>query len=683
MNSHNDSRSGLLASNALIALGVLVIAGALLGQILGLGQGKTFWSKQFLVALGGSVIVILGLSVAPARRQRMLDAWRAYPPVTIGEAVLLGAWIGLVSGFAESLHRETWGWLRTSVSNLMEDRIWIPAATYLLLFSAIGFVLGLIGMIWRGAMRRPLVLFVCVLIGAWGQFLLHKRLDGSAVLVLSAGFAAQFARHPFANGPGFLRLARITLPLLLVLLVALSAGRRAYLAFRESSQIAALPAAKADAPNVLLIVLDTVRRDHVNTYGYDRPEAKTTPTIDALASRSVVFENAQTTSPWTLPSHVAMFTGRYRYQTTAGYLSMLSPDTPTLAELMAEHGYATGGFIGNIGYCSNAWGLGRGFHRYRDFPDKLTMFLSASSIGHFGLNMVYGAFFTEFKRNDAIWVRETFTDWMEGLDGKPFFAFLNFFDAHALYRPRPPYDTMFGKASENEGASSADATQFTATELQELRNSYDGLLRFIDDQLAILVEHLRTTGRLDNTILIVTADHGEQFGEHDLLSHANSLYRPLLDTPLIFHWPARLKPQRIAERVTLREMARTILQLTGAERNPFPGQTLARCFDPTVEVDPAAASPLIAEVNRGIRRPKFEPSSQGDMKSIWFGEMYYILNGDGREELYNLTDDPNEEHNLAEAPEHQEALRRGREGLRQVLRDKTPDVMPPPDKKGG
>ena len=124
------------------------------------------------------------------------------------------------------------------------------------------------------------------------------------------------------------------------------------------------PLPPANSPNVLLIVLDTVRADHLSLYGYERP---TTPNLEQLGKRGIRFDKARATAPWTLPSHASMFTGRWPHELGEKWMTPLRGNFPTLAEYLGDRGYATAGFVANVGYCSQETGLARGFTHYEDY----------------------------------------------------------------------------------------------------------------------------------------------------------------------------------------------------------------------------------------------------------------------------------------------------------------------------
>ena len=256
---------------------------------------------------------------------------------------------------------------------------------------------------------------------------------------------------------GARRIVRVSFPILAGLVGILAAsiwvGDRVK-GWREASR----PLPAAGSPNVLLIVLDSVVADHLSLYGYNRP---TSPTIDELARRGIRFDAAQAAASWTLPSHATMFTGRWPHQLSAGWYTPLDATDPTLAEFLGSEGYATAGFVANQWYCGSDSGLGRGFTVYRDylFP-HLTAFgmavlvkrsvelaapaRSISSVECWRIpgpsrSLKYAAGMFKANRIEATMVDDLFLDWLSsgpaaGRPARPFFAFLNFADAHYPYQ---------------------------------------------------------------------------------------------------------------------------------------------------------------------------------------------------------------------------------------------------------
>ncbi len=187
----------------------------------------------------------------------------------------------------------------------------------------------------------------------------------------------------------------------------------------------------AEAANVLLIVLDTVRAQSLSLNGYER---ETSPQLERLARRGLSFENAISTSPWTLPGHASMFTGRYPHEVSADWSVPLDATFPTLAEVLASNGYATAGFVANVGYCSYEHGLNRGFAYYSDYQFSLGQFILSSSLGRTvassdRLRRISG-YHELLNRRTAENINNDFLHWLSTRGRQPFFAFLNYYDAH-------------------------------------------------------------------------------------------------------------------------------------------------------------------------------------------------------------------------------------------------------------
>ena len=179
---------------------------------------------------------------------------------------------------------------------------------------------------------------------------------------MALGVSARLVPILERHGAAFRRVVLFSSPILAVTLAALAALPWAADRVQQGRERARpIP---PDAPNVLLIVMDTVAADHLALYGYDRP---TSPTIDELARRGIRFDAAQSASSWTLPSHASMFTGRWPHELSVGWRTPLDAAAPTVAEFLRARGYATAGFIANTTYCAADSGLGRGFTVYRDY----------------------------------------------------------------------------------------------------------------------------------------------------------------------------------------------------------------------------------------------------------------------------------------------------------------------------
>ncbi len=405
---------------------------------------------------------------------------------------------------------------------------------------------------------------------------------------------------------------------------------------------------------MLLIVLDTVRAQNLSLYGYAR---STTPELEQLAKAGVVFERALSTSPWTLPSHVSMFTGRFPHEVSADWLTPLDSTYPTLAEVFSASGYVTAGFVANLLYCTYETGLNRGFIHYEDYPISLGMIIQSSWLARLTIDVGLQKITDnrqKLVRKSAAELNEDFLRWLSQKDQRPFFVFLNYFDAHAPYLPPKPFDTQFGP---KRAWPAPPRRTWSPQEIQVAIDAYDGSIAYLDYHLGLLFGELQKRDLLKNTLVIIMSDHGEQFGEHGLFDHGNSLYRPLLHVPLFIAFPSRVPEDiRVHEPVSLRDLPATVMDLVKFEDGPqFPGDSLARYWNGSH--DPSSlATLLLSEVSKGINVGEWQPVSKGDMKSLVVNGLHYIKNGDGREELYDFEIDMNEERNLASSDEGRRVL---------------------------
>ncbi len=399
----------------------------------------------------------------------------------------------------------------------------------------------------------------------------------------------------------------------------------------------------------MLIVLDTVRAKSLGLYGYERA---TSPNLDRFAKSGVVFSHAFSASPWTLPSHGAMFTGRLPHELSGGWMTPIDGTHPMLAEALSSMGYLTAGFIANTTYCPAEFGLARGFSHYEDHLQSISRALMTTSFGAVVSKSLSLQQTHRFGLKSAERVDSDFLRWIDRRDtSRPFFAFLNFYDAHAPYEAPAEFSSRFRSPAPRGDIWSRKLDQWAPAEIRELNDAYDASIAYLDHQLGLLFDELRGRQLLDNTVVIITADHGEQFGEHGLLEHANSLYLPLLHVPLVVVFPNKVPAgTRIETFVSLQDLASTVLTLTGQERaQNFPGTPLVRFWSGTDSASPEASPPFVAEVDTAYDAyPASYPARKGRMRSLFFGTRHYIANeGDKREELYDLSSDFPEQHDLS------------------------------------
>ncbi|MEM7201913.1 MAG: sulfatase [Planctomycetota bacterium] len=635
----------------LLVSGVGLAAAALLADVIGQGDGAFGTRQRVALALAG-LAVAAGTFMLSARLRAW---WRSAAPIRPGQCVLLGIAAGFAVGFVEVGHMLG---IKKGLEGILLRQplafMWMAPLCYAMTLGLVGAVFAFIARLAPSAVHLPAVVFAFALIGLWSQSLLHPRLGPLGLLVLCIGIAAALARAAAARPTLVLSTARRCLPWLAAACALTAVGVGVAEWRTESIAREELPPpVDADPVNVVLIVLDTVRGDHFRMAGYDRDTA---PKIDDLARRGVTFPNAISTAPWTLPSHASMFTGHYGHKLSADWLDPLDDEHETLAEFFAAKGYITGGFVGNLVYCLAEQGLGRGFSRYDDFLVTPATFVGSTALGRW----LPGEKFTRrfINGNTAETVADRFLDWLPVGEGRPFFAFLNFVDAHAFYECPDKHASIWSPWSDIV-FQWYRRRNWTPEQMQKQVDAYDGCIHYIDAQVGRIAERLLAERLLNNTLIVITSDHGELFGEHDLTDHGNSLYRPLLHVPLVFHLPNRW-PDRAAveERVSLRDLAATIATIAGFADHPFPGTSLSHYWRAD-GASPAPPSPLLSEVTGSIRRPEWEPASRGDMKSLMADGWQYILNGDGQEELYDLSRAPGEEEDRANAePEQLDKLRR-------------------------
>lgn len=541
--------------------------------------------------------------------------------------------------------------------------LWITPLSYLLFMMPLGVILWIGRRVAPQRMTPHVIVFVPTLVSVFSVvWLFYPALHKVAIVLLALGIATQLTRVIAPRHQAFGRRAWRTVPWLAVTPAVLGAGACGSGLLEERRALSALPAVSESRPNVLLIILDTVRSMSLSLYGYERI---TSPEMERLAAQGVVFGNAVSTSPWTLPGHASILTGRYAHELSAGWTTPLDDQYPTLAEILSNQGYLTAGFVANLQYTSAEKGLGRGFAHYEDFGFAFEELLVGSSLARFILNnprfrSVVGSF-DVIGRKTADKITDAFLNWLPENGDRPFFAFLNYYDAHEPYLAPVPYDTAFGEDQRDKTfirqvfpgrrAERASKELMTQAERDAEQQAYDAAIVYLDSQLGRLFDELQLRGYLENTIVIVTSDHGELFGEHGLFAHGNSLYLPLLHVPLIISYPGGVPGgQSIEGYVTLRDLAATVLDLADVTAPEIPGNSLAPLWGDGGEPR-AGPSVNLSEVHPARGQPAHYPAAQGSMYSLVANGFHYIRAGDGTEELFDITADRGESHNLANDPD--------------------------------
>lgn len=394
------------------------------------------------------------------------------------------------------------------------------------------------------------------------------------------------------------------------------------------------------APNVVLLVLDTVRADHLSAYGYSRP---TSPRLAALCERADRYALARSTAPWTLPSHASLFTGKFPFQHLADAELVdavfndarpLSEEELTLAEALAAEGYATAAFAANRGYVNERMGLTQGFATFVN------------------------------ERHPGVGMSELAHAWVKARpQGQPFFLFVNYMDAHRPYNVAPvdgPNEAALPPASEEnpsalldalyEQVYGADAPPDPAL-VRKAIDAYDRGIANADRGAGELLARLEQDGLLDGALVIVTADHGEYLGEHDLVEHSKDVYEPALRVPLIVKRPGQSRGRVIEEPASIADVPGLVLaELPEAVRakhaGQFPGQ--------------AGVRGLFAEINYSRGKDMAAPWGERFLRersALYLERWKVIRSSDGKHELYDLASDPREERNLfAERPREAQLL---------------------------
>lgn len=584
-------------------------------------------------------------------------------------------WLGLVTGLLEMLlvagQRAFVAAISLESLRLNRHFVWMIPAANLLLFGALGMVLAALGR-RRAGLARAL---------AWsggGGLLAFGLLDAVEVLspitcLIVACGATIKAPVSLGRRSGRLgRLIRATLPPLLVVLAILGVASTARLASRERRALELLPPPPASSPNVLLVVLDDVRADSLSLHGRERP---TTPRLEQLAGRGLCFDAARSTSSWTLPSHASLFTGRWPHELSVGWNLGLDGTHATLAGWLSRRGYATAGFVGNTYYGNARYGLDRGFARYQDFVENETVSLfetlRTASLGRLALGALgYSMNFEPGEhraRKTAASINRDALAWLEARpQGRPFFLFLNYYDAHAPFVPPDEATRRFGACARPEAeqvailkqaARAATTPGLTPAEREaigrraaEVRlDGYESCIAYVDQQLGSLVDELERRGLMENTLLIVTSDHGEHVQERGFCGHGMSLYRREVHVPLVVVPPSsRAVGRRIADPVSLRDVPATVVDLLGlGGPSPFPGRSLARHWQPGGAAAPAPEV-VRSELGHQTTLPPNPavPASLGTTTALTGALAVYLRNSQGREELYDRNADPDELRNL-------------------------------------
>ena len=400
-----------------------------------------------------------------------------------------------------------------------------------------------------------------------------------------------------------------------------------------------------ERPNVLLISIDSLRADHVGALGYDRD---TTPHIDRVAAGGVLFERAYSTTSWTLPAHVAMLTGRYdSAHKVTGPLRAVTSDLELLPESFAAADYRTVGFYSGP-FLHPLFGFGRGFDEYVDCSSY-----DLSGLESLGKWSEQADFHKQSHAditnpNVLAAVRSE----LETQQSEPFFYFVHMWDVHYDLVAPEPYDSMFGAAPDGTaelrdfGTNPDFRVGMDPNAFDRVLSMYDGETRYTDETIGKLLEELKQSGLLEDTIVVITADHGDEFLEHGDRGHRKTLFDEVLRVPLVFAYGDRFSAGKINTPVSIIDIAPTLLDL--ASLPPLSG-TMGRSLAKTLRT---GAAPETTSILGELKAPPRTP----DMSVVIRGNDKVIVNHSTEVALYfDLQSDPGELKPIAAARDQRAA----------------------------
>ncbi|WP_435021096.1 sulfatase [Tundrisphaera sp. TA3] len=599
---------------------------------------------------------------------------------------LQSLWLGLMSGWAECGvilgHKLLVGTITRGTVRL--NRYFLPLGllAHLAIFAAGMGLATLLANRWtRSWWRDSLVTWMGFFLALSSPLLAIEELHWLSGLILAAALSLKLAPWWIRHRGAVLR--RTLLPLGITSALLGCCGF-ALVHSSEQRALAGLPPARPEAPNVVLIVLDTVRADHLSLYGYHR---RTTPHLDALAKHAIIFDFARSAAPWTLPSHATMFTGRWPNELSVDYDRPLDGTHPTLAEYLGGHGYLAGGFVGNTFYCNSWFGVARGFAHYEDTHENQaistqeTLRSAALTRLMMPLAVRWGLWPTtaDFPpRKTAEEVNRNALAWLDGRAGqdRPFFLFLNYIDVHGPYLLPESFPREYSRANRKELVEASSRARDERLPIDERFealdrigvDAYDDCIRYVDEQIDRLLTELDRRGKGRNTWVIVTADHGEHFGEHGIYRHGNSLLRPLVDVPLLIVPPrGDGLSGRVTTPVSIRDLPATVADMLGlGSASPFPGQSLRHHWDDTLSASGPIEAPR-SELKLPAGTANLHTLPIEDRHRTAFVEDGRIYHRDplGSEALYDVSD-REEGHDLLADPAEAPALEHFRDLGREI-----------------
>jgi len=453
--------------------------------------------------------------------------------------------------------------------------------------------------------------------------------------------------------------------------------------------------ARGTRPNIVVIMIDTLRADHLSCYGYGR---STSPCIDRIAETGVVYEKAISPAAWTVPSHASLFTGTYpsRHGVDRSHLA-LGSDLIPLPEALRRHGYRTFGISSNY-WLSRETRFDRGFDHFvhgwqivqtrggnaplerQQRKANMSAADGAFEQGHAWLHTCGNMLNDLFERttrtmrrsfhmyDDGAWrVNSVVGRWMADWKRleEPFFAFIHYLEPHLRYAapggyrtrhlPRGVGDGRIAKVNQDFTRYITGRVEMTEEDFAILDGLYDGEISYVDFRVGQLHSALKEQGLLDNTVVVITSDHGENIGEHHLMDHVFCLYDTVLRVPLVVCGsPEFRRGERVTAPVQTLDLFPTILNLAGIQDEELRSQVQGHSIFPS-DVRAQSERPIISEYLEpeppvAVLQKRFPDAdvSKFDrtLRAVRAGRYKYIWASDGRDELYDLEGDPGEERNI-------------------------------------
>lgn len=395
-------------------------------------------------------------------------------------------------------------------------------------------------------------------------------------------------------------------------------------------------------PNIIIIVMDTARDDHLSCYGYEK---ETTPQLEKLVESSRIFHNAYTPGGWTPPAHASLFTGLYStaHKVTQENWTM-SKKLLTLAEVLSGEGYNTLGIVENP-MLSKPYNFHQGFQNYYESWKRKKKFKGNKSLFPFREHL-------KSKKED-----------------KPFFCFINFIAPHSPYNPPQEfYDTFLTDKSISLEANHwvdyyIDKINFSPAEFQHLNELYDAEILYTDFLIGEIIDLLKNHNLWENTLFIVTSDHGENIGDHGLVDHVFSLHESIIKIPLIIHYPKLFSPGSEDHSPTqLVDIFPTVLSAVGLKKKDFFFQgidlTKNRSADRLIFSEYYYPKQVLKKYPAHIRQGQKLEKYRRRLRAVIDGDYKLIWGSDGVHQLYNIKESPDEKKNLVQNKNNQEKLKR-------------------------